>query len=83
MGAGLPDFVVVNLADLDKLEAGVEVSLDSVKEQILSVSGREAGLPLKVFEGSVACHTGRCSSFACTHATLPKLSVCNNRQTHE
>ena len=48
MGAGLPDFVVVNLADLEKMEAGAEVNLDLVREKVLSVSGREADLPLKV-----------------------------------
>lgn len=49
MGAGLPDFVVVNLKDLEKhFEAGAEVSLESVKEKVLSVSGREAKLPLKI-----------------------------------
>lgn len=49
MGAGLPDFVVVNLADLEKnFAAGAEVSLDSVREQVLSVSGRDNKLPLKI-----------------------------------
>ncbi len=49
MGAGVPDFVVVNLSDLEKhYEAGAVVCLDSVKENVLSVSGREARLPLKV-----------------------------------
>ena len=76
MGAGLPDFVVVNLADLEKLEAGVEVSLDSVKEQILSVSGREASLPLKVFAGRTLLHAMHATEL---HATLQKLPVlvCN------
>jgi large subunit ribosomal protein L15 len=49
MGAGLPDFVVVNLSDLEKnFAAGAEVTLEAVKDQVLSVSGREASLPLKV-----------------------------------
>ena len=49
MGAGVPDFVVVNLAELEKgFEAGGEVTLEAVKAQILSVSGSEADLPLKV-----------------------------------
>ena len=49
MGAGLPDFVVVNLSDLEKsFEAGSEVTLEVVSEKVLSVSGRDAGLPLKV-----------------------------------
>ena len=49
MGAGLPDFVVVNLGDLEKhFDAGADVSLESIKAKVLSVSGREAKLPLKV-----------------------------------
>ncbi len=49
MGAGQPDFVVVNLVDLEKhFEAGSEVTVDTVKAQVLSVTGREASLPLKV-----------------------------------
>ncbi|GFR42715.1 hypothetical protein Agub_g3639 [Astrephomene gubernaculifera] len=49
MGAGLPDFVVVNLDDLDKhFAAGEEVTLEAVKEKIVNVSGREAKLPLKI-----------------------------------
>eukprot|EP00195_Chlamydomonas_chlamydogama_P005661 CAMPEP_0202899878 /NCGR_PEP_ID=MMETSP1392-20130828/9123_1 /ASSEMBLY_ACC=CAM_ASM_000868 /TAXON_ID=225041 /ORGANISM="Chlamydomonas chlamydogama, Strain SAG 11-48b" /LENGTH=242 /DNA_ID=CAMNT_0049586173 /DNA_START=63 /DNA_END=791 /DNA_ORIENTATION=+ len=49
MGAGLPDFVVINLMDLEKnFAAGEEVSLETVKEKVLSISGRDATLPLKV-----------------------------------
>lgn len=49
MGAGLPDFVVVNLDDLEKaFNAGEEVTLAAVKEKVLAISGREARLPLKV-----------------------------------
>ena len=57
MGAGVPDFVVVNLTELEKaFEAGSEVTLEAIKAQVLSVSGSEADLPLKV----CAC--------ACLHA---------------
>lgn len=49
MGAGLPDYVVVNLDDLEKhFAAGEAVTLEAVKEKIMSVSGRESRLPLKV-----------------------------------
>ncbi|GLC33995.1 50S ribosomal protein L15 [Pleodorina starrii] len=49
MSAGVPDFVVVNLDDLEKhFAAGEEVTLDAVKEKVLSVSGRDTRLPLKV-----------------------------------
>lgn len=49
MGAGLPDFVVVNLDDLEKhFAAGEQVSLEQVKAKIMDVSGRDARLPLKV-----------------------------------
>lgn len=54
MGAGLPDFVVVNLSDLDKhFEAGAEVCLECIKSKVLSVSGRDARLPLKVRSAAV------------------------------
>lgn len=54
MGAGQPDFVVVNLSDLDKhFEAGAEVCLECIKSKVLSVSGREARLPLKVRSAAV------------------------------
>ena len=58
MGAGLPDFVVVNLSDLEKIfEAGSEVTLEAVSEKVLSVSGRDADLPLKVrWAGSGTLH---------------------------
>lgn len=49
MGKGLPDFVVVNLYDLDKnFAAGEEVTLEAVQNKFLSVSGRDTKLPLKV-----------------------------------
>ncbi|EFN56964.1 hypothetical protein CHLNCDRAFT_143546 [Chlorella variabilis] len=49
MGAGLPDFVVVNLAQLDKFAEGEEVTLESLEEKrIVNLSGRESRLPLKV-----------------------------------
>lgn len=49
MGAGLPDNVVINLADLNAFEEGAEVSLDSLKAcRKLNTSGREDKLPLKV-----------------------------------
>lgn len=49
MGHGLPDFVVVNVSDLNKhFQANEEVTLEAVKEKVLSVSGRDAKLPLKV-----------------------------------
>lgn len=48
MGKGIPDFVVVNLADLEKnCEAGAEVTLDSV-ESFKSITGSDSRLPLKV-----------------------------------
>lgn len=48
-GAGLPDFVVVNLADLErKFEANEVVTLEKIKEKVKDISGREATLPLKV-----------------------------------
>ena len=48
--AGLPDFVVVNLAQLDaKFADGEEVSLETLESKgVLNLSGREARLPLKV-----------------------------------
>lgn len=49
MSAGLPDFVVVNLDDLEKhFNAGEDVTLAAVKEKVKSISGRDASLPLKV-----------------------------------
>jgi large subunit ribosomal protein L15 len=49
-GAGLPDFVVVNLRDLSKaFSEGDEVSLEALEERgMLNLSGRESRLPLKV-----------------------------------
>lgn len=48
--AGLPDFVVVNLAQLDaKFGEGEEVSLETLESKgVLNLSGRESRLPLKV-----------------------------------
>lgn len=49
MGAGLPDFVTVNLRDLTIFAEGEEVSLESLQERsILKLSGRDSRLPLKV-----------------------------------
>lgn len=49
MGAGLPDYVTVNLRDLKSFAEGEEVSLDILKEKgLLNLSGRDARLPLKV-----------------------------------
>lgn len=49
MGAGLPDFVTVNLADLKGFAEGEEVTLQSLQDKrILNLSGREGRLPLKV-----------------------------------
>lgn len=53
MGAGLPDFNVVNLLQLEQRYAeGEEVSLESLEEKrVLNLSGRESRLPLKVRTG--------------------------------
>jgi large subunit ribosomal protein L15 len=49
MGAGLPDYVVVNLGDLASFAAGETVSLDTLSQRgQLNLSGRESRLPLKV-----------------------------------
>ena len=49
MSAGVPDFVVVNLDDLEKhFAAGEEVTLAAIKEKVKAVTGKEARLPLKV-----------------------------------
>jgi large subunit ribosomal protein L15 len=49
MGAGLPDFVTINLRDLTVFAAGEEVTLESLQEKnIIKVSGRDSRLPLKV-----------------------------------
>lgn len=49
MGAGLPDFVVVNLSQLSKFAEGEEVSLETLEaKRVLNISGRETRLPLKV-----------------------------------
>lgn len=60
MGAGLPDFVVVNLAQLDKFAEGEEVTLESLEEKrIVNLSGRESRLPLKVGSAAAAGMAGR------------------------
>lgn len=50
MGAGLPDYVVINLGALSgAYSEGETVTLQSLKERnVVNVSGREARLPLKV-----------------------------------
>jgi large subunit ribosomal protein L15 len=50
MPAGVADFNVINLGDLElKFAEGEEVSLETLKEKrIFNLSGREAKLPLKV-----------------------------------
>ena len=49
MGAGLPDFVVVNLSQLSRFAEGEEVTLETLEEKrVLNISGRESRLPLKV-----------------------------------
>ena len=49
MGAGLPDFVVVNLSQLSRFAEGEEVTLQTLEEKrVLNISGRESRLPLKV-----------------------------------
>lgn len=49
MGAGLPKHVIVNLDDLEKhFNANDEVTLEAVREKVLTVSGRDRKLPLKV-----------------------------------
>ncbi|KAL4854535.1 50S ribosomal protein L15 [Chlorella vulgaris] len=49
MGAGLPDFVVVNLTQLAKFAEGEEVTLEALEaKRIVNLSGRETRLPLKV-----------------------------------
>jgi len=50
MGAGLPDYVIVNLESLaEKYSAGETVTLDSLKEKnLVNASGRERNLGLKV-----------------------------------
>ncbi|KAG2423410.1 hypothetical protein HXX76_015375 [Chlamydomonas incerta] len=64
MSAGLPDFVVVNLDDLEKhFNAGEDVTLAAVKEKVKSISGRDASLPLKVLG------TGSLSKSLNVHAT--------------
>jgi large subunit ribosomal protein L15 len=48
MSAGVPDFVVVNLDDLEKhFAAGEEVTLATIKDKVKAITGKEARLPLK------------------------------------
>lgn len=49
MEAGLPDFVVVNIADLERhFNANDVVTLEKVKDRVRDISGRDSRLPLKV-----------------------------------
>lgn len=49
MGAGLPDFVTVNLEQLNGFAEGEEVTLETLQEKrVLNLSGRSTRLPLKV-----------------------------------
>jgi large subunit ribosomal protein L15 len=50
MGAGLPDYLVVNVSALDaKFDANAEVDLAALEEHgVVNPSGRDAKLPLKV-----------------------------------
>ena len=49
MGAGIPDYIVVNLSDLAAFGEGDEVSLESLQQRgMLNLSGRDSRLPLKV-----------------------------------
>jgi large subunit ribosomal protein L15 len=57
MSAGLPKFVTVNLADLEKsFEAGATVDLAAVQDKkLLNISGRDSKLALKVLgEGELS-----------------------------
>jgi large subunit ribosomal protein L15 len=71
MGHGLPDYVTINVRDLNKYagESG-EVSLEQLKEQgILNLSGRDDRLPLKVLgtgelTGPVTVHAAAFSESA-------------------
>lgn len=63
MGAGLPDYVTVNLSQLKAFAAGETVSLEALQEKrILNLSGRESRLPLKVLG------TGELASALTIHA---------------
>lgn len=50
MGAGVADFVVVNVGALEgKYQAGEEVTLENLKEKgLVRATGRRGKLPLKV-----------------------------------
>jgi large subunit ribosomal protein L15 len=71
MGAGLPDYVTINVRDLNKFagESG-EVSLEMLKENgILNLSGRQDKLPLKILgtgelTGPVTVHAAAYSASA-------------------
>ena len=58
MGAGLPDYVVINLKALsDAFSDGETVTLKSLKERnVVHVSGRDARLPLKVLGDGELSH---------------------------
>lgn len=71
MGAGLPDFVTVNVRDLNAfVEGGEAITLDLLKEKkILNLSGRDARLPLKILgtgelSGPVTVHAEAFSASA-------------------
>lgn len=49
MGAGIPDYIVINLNELTAFSEGEEVSLQTLQEKrVLNLTGRDATLPLKV-----------------------------------
>ena len=70
MGAGLPDFVTVNVRDLNAFDEGPEITLDLLKEKrILNLSGRDARLPLKILgtgdlKGALTVHAEAFSASA-------------------
>jgi hypothetical protein len=66
MSAGVPDYVTVNLSDLEKFGEGEEVTLEALQaKRVFTISGRSKKLPLKVgvrvraraefFLGGVSC----------------------------
>jgi len=80
MGAGLPDFVVVNLSDLEKnFAAGAEVTLEAVKDQVLSVSGREASLPLKVLGTGQLSKPLTIKAAACSEAAKAAIEAAGGK----
>lgn len=71
MGHGLPDFVTINVRDLNKFAGeGGEVSLEMLKEKkLLNLSGRQDKLPLKILgtgelTGPVTVHAAAFSETA-------------------